>query len=60
MARVTYWEWRGDPLQLALLSITVILLPVAVIYFVNNLLKIEDDIEDPSKLSEFLEARKKR
>ncbi len=60
MARVTHWEWHGNPLQLLLLSVTVILLPIAVLYFVNNLLKIEEEIGDAAKLSDFLDARKKR
>ncbi len=59
MNQITRWEWNGRPLVLILLCITGIFLPFGVVYFLTNLLKIEEEIEDASKLSSFLEARGK-
>jgi hypothetical protein len=59
MSRISHWEWHGSALVLILLCITGVLLPFGVVYFMTNLLKIEEDIADAATLSEHLEARRK-
>ena len=58
MDKVTRYEWHGSGIILFLLSLWVITIPLAVVYFVANLLKIETTVPDGSKLSDFLWARK--
>lgn len=58
MDMVTRYEWHGSGIILVLLCLLGITLPFAVVYFVTNLLTIETQVPDGSKLSEFLEARK--
>jgi hypothetical protein len=41
-----------------LLSLLGITIPVAVVYFMINLLRIETQLADGEKLSEFLRSRK--
>ena len=58
MDKVTRYEWHGSGIILFLLCIVGIGIPFAVVYFMGNLLKIETQVPDGTKLSEFLEARK--
>jgi hypothetical protein len=57
MDKVTRYEWHGSGIILVLLCILGITLPFAVVYFITNLLRIETEVADGAKLSEFLEAR---
>ena len=59
MARITRWEWHGSFLVLTVLCLTVVLLPGGVVYFITNLLKIEEEVKDADKLSQFLANPKK-
>ena len=59
MSRISRWEWHGSTLVLILLCITGVLLPFGIVYFMTNLLKIEEDIADAEKLSAYLDARRK-
>ena len=56
MDRVTRYEWHGSGIILVLLCILGITIPLAVMYFVTNLLRIETEVPDGTKLSEFLRA----
>ncbi len=58
MDKITRYEWHGSWLILLLLFFLGITIPVAVVYFMTNLLKIETQVADSTKLSEFLESRK--
>jgi hypothetical protein len=58
MDKVTRYEWHGNWLILLLLCILGITLPFAVVYFVTNLLSIETQVADGSKLSEYLESKR--
>lgn len=58
MDRVTRWEWHGNSLVLLLLCVTVVLLPLGVVYFMTRLLRIETEVRDASELSDFIEKRK--
>jgi hypothetical protein len=58
MDKVTRYEWHGSGILLVVLSIFVITIPLAVVYFVSNLLRIETTVSDSEKLSEFLRSRK--
>ena len=60
MDHVTRWEWHGNPFLLVLLCLTGFLIPVAVIYFTTNLLKIETYLADADALSAYLENRKRK
>lgn len=58
MDKVTRYEWHGSTILLVLLTILGITIPIAIVYFLTNLLKIETQVADGTKLSEFLESRK--
>ncbi len=58
MDKVARYEWHGSWIILFLLSILGITIPFAVVYFVTHLLRIETEVSDGTKLSEFLEGRK--
>lgn len=58
MDKVTRYEWHGSLLVLTLLGFFVITIPVGVVYFMSRLLKIETQVADSTKLSEFLQSRK--
>jgi hypothetical protein len=58
MDKVTRYEWHGSWLVLTLLGFFVITIPVGVVYFMSRLLKVETQVADSTKLSEFLQSRK--
>ena len=58
MDKVTRYEWQGSGVVLVLLSILGITIPFAVVYFMTHLLRIETEVADAEKLSEFLRKRK--
>lgn len=55
--RVSRYEWHGSGFILFLLFILGFTLPFAVVYFVTNLLRIDTDVEDADKLSDYLARR---
>ena len=58
MDKVTRYEWLGSGGVLVLLCILGITLPLAVVYFMTHLLRIETDVAESEKLADFLRARK--
>jgi hypothetical protein len=58
MDKVTRYEWHGSWILLFVLFLLGITLPLAVVYFITNLLKIETPVADSGKLSDFLRTRK--
>jgi len=58
MDKVTRYEWHGSAVILVLLCLLGITIPMAVVYFMTNLLRIETQLADSDKLSDFLRARK--
>jgi type III secretory pathway component EscS len=58
MDKITRYEWHGSALVLVLLWILGITIPFAVVYLMTNLLRIETQVADGTRLSEFLRARK--
>jgi hypothetical protein len=58
MDKITRYEWHGSWFILLLLFFLGITIPIAVVYFITNLLKVETQVADSAKLSEFLESRK--
>jgi len=58
MDKVTRYEWQGSSIMLVLLCLLGITIPLAVMYFMTHLLRIETQVADSEKLSEFLRARK--
>jgi hypothetical protein len=58
MDKVTRYEWHGSGVVLIILCLLGITLPLAVVYYMANLLKIETPVADGEKLAEFLRARK--
>ena len=59
MDKVTRYEWQGSSIMLVLLCLLGITIPLAVMYFMTHLLRIETQVADSEKLSEFLRARKR-
>jgi len=58
MDKVSRYEWQGSGLILILLCLLGITIPMAVVYYMNNLLRIETQVADGEKLADFLRARK--
>jgi len=58
MDKVTRYEWHGSGVVLMLLCLLGITIPLAVVYFMSKLLRIETEVADGAKLSEFLDARR--
>ena len=58
MDKVTRYEWHGSWLILTLLGFFVVTIPIGIVYFMTHLLKIETQVADGTKLSEFLQSRK--
>lgn len=58
MDKVTRYEWHGSGIILFLLCLLGITIPLAVVYFMTNLLSIETQVADGTRLSEFLRAKK--
>jgi hypothetical protein len=58
MDKVTRYEWQGSGIILFLLCLLGITLPLAAVYFMTHLLRIETEVADGEKLAEFLRARK--
>lgn len=58
MDKVTRYEWQGSGVILLLLCLLGITIPLAVVYFMTYLLRLETEVADGEKLSEFLRARK--
>jgi hypothetical protein len=57
MDKVTRYEWHGSGVVLVLLCLLGITIPLAIVYFMSKLLRIETEVADGAKLSEFLDAR---
>lgn len=58
MDKVTRYEWRGSWLLLTLLGFFVVTIPIGIVYFMTHLLKIETQVADAAKLSDYLESKK--
>jgi hypothetical protein len=58
MDKITHYEWQGSTLILVLLCLPGITIPMAVVYYMNNLLRIETQVADGEKLADFLRNRK--
>ncbi len=58
MDKVTRYEWHGSGIILVLLCFFIITIPVGVVYFMTNLLRIETQVVDGTELSEFLRSSK--
>ena len=57
--RVTHYEWHGNLLVLVALFALVITIPLAAVYFLTRLIKVETLIANADELSDFLEKRRK-
>lgn len=58
MDKVTRYEWQGSSVILVLLCLLGITIPLAVVYYMTRLLRIETQVADGEKLSDYLRARK--
>lgn len=57
MDTVTRYEWHGNGIILLLLSVLVFTIPLAIVYLITNLLKVETKVADAQKLSDFLRSK---
>jgi hypothetical protein len=57
MDKVTRYEWHGNGVIFVLLCLLGITIPLAIVYFITHLLRIETEVADGAKLSDFLDAR---
>ena len=58
MDKVARYEWHGSAVILLLLFLLGITIPLAVVYFMTHLLRVETEVADAEKLADFLAARK--
>lgn len=58
MDKVTRYEWQGNGILLVLLCLLGVTIPIAVVYYIENLLRIETEVSDGEKLTEFLRTKK--
>jgi hypothetical protein len=58
MDKVTRYEWHGSGIVFLLLFLLGITIPIAFVYFITHLLRIETQVQDATKLSDFLQTRK--
>jgi hypothetical protein len=56
MDKVTRYEWHGSLVILVALWFFVITIPLALVYFLSNLLVIETQVSDAAKLSDHLRS----
>jgi len=54
MDKVTRYEWHGNGFVLIGLCLLGITLPLAAVYFVTNILRIETEVSDGEKLMQYL------
>lgn len=57
MDKVARYEWEGSGVLLVLLCLPGITIPLAVVYFMTNLLRIKTQVKDGEALADFLRAR---
>lgn len=58
MDKVTRYEWQGNGILLVVLCLLGVTIPIAVVYYMENLLRIKTEVADGEKLTEFLRAKK--
>jgi hypothetical protein len=58
MDTVTRYEWQGNNVILVLLWILGITIPLGIVYLMTHLLRIETQVANGEKLSEFLRERR--
>jgi hypothetical protein len=59
VSKVIRYEFMGSWLLFWLFCITVILIPVAILYLLNGTLRIEDEMADPEQFVSAFRARKR-
>jgi hypothetical protein len=58
MSKIIRYEFMGSWLFFWFLCITVIGIPVAILYLLNGMLRIEDEMADPEQFVSAFRARK--
>lgn len=58
MSKIVRHEFMGSWTVFWLMSITILGLPLAFLYFVNSTLRIEDDLDDPEEFVSAFRSRK--
>lgn len=56
MSRIVRYEFMGSWFYFWLLSITVIGIPLAILYLLSGTLRIEHEMDDPERFVEFFRA----
>ena len=59
MSKIVRYEFMGSWLLFWLFCITVVLIPVAILYLLNGTLRIEDEMSDPEEFVSAFRARKR-
>ena len=57
MDKVTRYHWQGNSIILTILCLPLITIPIACVYFVSQILKIETEVPDGEQLAEYLSCR---
>ena len=52
MSNIVRYEFMGSTIVFWLLCVTVVLIPVAIVYLVNGTIRIENDLDEPEEFVE--------
>jgi hypothetical protein len=58
MSRIVRWEFMGSWLLFWALSISVLGIPLALLYLVNGTVRVEQDMEDAERFMDYLRAKR--
>ncbi len=60
MSKMVRYEFMGNTLLFWLLCITIVMIPVAIVYLVNGTIRIEHDVDDPEEFVDRYRSRKRK
>jgi hypothetical protein len=58
VSKVVRWEFMGSWLLFWAMSISMVGIPLAILYLLNGTIRIEEEVPDVERLVEFVRARK--
>jgi len=58
MSKIVRYEFMGSVIAFWFLCVTIVLIPVAIVYLVNGTVRVEHDVDDPEKFVEDFRAGK--
>jgi hypothetical protein len=56
VSRIVRYEFMGSWLFLWVCCVTIVGIPIAVLYLLNGTIRIEEDVNDPERLAAYLRS----